>query len=66
MKWQVTHFTKEFERAIRMMPPGAEQIVWMGDFAGTDKTVRTLDTQNGSDKTVKARFIHKNMERHRK
>ncbi|KAJ1483730.1 CRAL-TRIO domain-containing protein [Baffinella frigidus] len=30
----VTHFTKEFERAIRMMPPGAEQIVWLPDFAG--------------------------------
>ena len=32
----MTHFTKEFERAIRMMPPGAEQIVWLADFAGLD------------------------------
>ena len=29
---------EEFERAIRMMPPGAEQIVWLADFADTDKS----------------------------
>ena len=27
-----------------MMPPGAEQIVSLADFAGTDQTVNTVNT----------------------